>query len=35
MKNKLVVLTYWVTTSKEEKHQAEVGKILQSLKPAS
>ena len=35
MKDKIVVLTYWVTTSKEEKHQAEVGKILQSLKPLS
>jgi hypothetical protein len=35
MKNKMVILTYWVTTAKEEEHQAEVGKILQSLKPAS
>lgn len=35
IKDKVVVLTYWVTTSKEEEHQAEVGKILQSLKPAS
>jgi hypothetical protein len=35
IKDKVVVLTYWVTTAKEEKHQAEVGKILKSLKPAS
>ena len=35
IKDKVVVLTYWVTSSKEEKHSAEVGKILQSLKPAS
>jgi hypothetical protein len=35
MKDKLIIVTYWVTTSKEEKHQAEVGKILQSLKPVS
>jgi hypothetical protein len=35
VKDKIVVLTYWVTTSKEEKHQAEVGKIVQSIKPAS
>ena len=34
VKDKMVVLTYWVTTSKEEEHQEEVGKILQSLKPA-
>jgi hypothetical protein len=34
IKNKVVELTYWVTTSKEEEHQEEVGKILQSLKPA-
>lgn len=32
IKDKVVVLTYWVTTAKEKKHQAEVGKILQSLK---
>ncbi|MEY2527857.1 MAG: hypothetical protein QOE73_2628 [Verrucomicrobiota bacterium] len=32
IKDKIVVLTYWVTTAKEEKHQAEVGKIVQSLK---
>src|SRR2546423_9116134 len=35
IKNKVVVLTYWVTTEKEKEHQEEVGKILHSLKPAS
>ena len=35
IKDKIVVVTYWVTSSKEEKHQAEVGKIVKSLKPAS
>ena len=35
IKDKIVVVTYWVTSSKEEKHQAEVGKIIKSLKPAS
>lgn len=35
IKDKIVVLTYWVTTAKEEEHQGEVAKILQSLKPAS
>ena len=33
VKNKIVVLTYWVASDKEKEHQAEVGKILQSLKP--
>lgn len=33
IKDKVVVVTYWVTTAKEEKHQEEVGKILLSLKP--
>jgi|SRR5205807_3048135 len=33
IKNKIVVLTYWVTTAKEKEHQEEVGKILHSLKP--
>lgn len=32
VKDKVVVLTYWVTTAKEEKHAAEVGKIVQSIK---
>lgn len=35
IKNKIVVLTYWVNTEKEKEHQEEVGKILNSLKPAS
>jgi hypothetical protein len=35
IKDKVVVLTYWVTTAKEKKHQEEVAKILKSLKPAS
>src|SRR5436853_621234 len=35
VKDKIVVLTYWVTTEKETEHQEEVGKILKSLKPAS
>jgi hypothetical protein len=33
VKDKVVVITYWVTSAKEKEHQAEVGKILQSLKP--
>ena len=33
IKNKVIVLTYWVTTEKEKEHQEEVGKILHSLKP--
>ena len=33
MKDKVVVLTYWVSTDKEQAHQEEVGKILRSLKP--
>ena len=35
MKDKLIIFTYWVTTAKEKEHQAEVGKIVNSLKPAS
>ena len=35
IKDKLLVLTYWVSTSDEKKHQEEVGKILKSLKPSS
>jgi hypothetical protein len=34
IKDKVVVLTYWVSTDKEKEHQDEVGKILRSLKPA-
>jgi hypothetical protein len=33
MKNKVIVLTYWVNTEKEKEHQEEVGKILTSIKP--
>ena len=33
LKNNLVILTYWVTTAEEAKHQATVGKIVNSLKP--
>jgi hypothetical protein len=35
IKDKIVVLTYWVTTEKEQKHQEEVAKILTSIKPVS
>jgi hypothetical protein len=35
IKDKLVILTYWVTSAEEKKHQEEVGKIVHSLKPAS
>jgi len=35
IKDKLVIFTYWVTTAKEKEHQQEVGKIVNSLKPAS
>jgi hypothetical protein len=35
IKNKVLVFTYWVSTEDEKEHQAEVGKILKSLKPAS
>lgn len=33
IKNKVVVLTYWVNSEKEKDHQEEVGKILRSIKP--
>lgn len=35
IKDKLVIITYWVTTAKEKEHQAEVGKIVNSLKASS
>lgn len=35
IKDKVIVLTYWVSTEKEKAHQEEVGKILRSLKPGS
>ncbi len=34
VKNNLVILTYWVTSAEEEKHQKTVGNIVNSLKPA-
>ena len=34
VKNNLVILTYWVTTAEEAKHQVTVGKIVNSLTPA-
>jgi len=34
IKDKVVVLTYWVSTEQEKKHQEEVGKIVNSLKAA-
>ncbi|MGI9087821.1 MAG: PsbP-related protein [Chthoniobacterales bacterium] len=33
IKDKVIVLTYWVSTKDEQKHQEEVGKIVKSLKP--
>ena len=35
MKDKVIVLTYWVTVAKEKEHLEEVAKILKSIKPAS
>ncbi len=35
MKDKVVVLTYWVSTEDETKHLEEVGKIVNSLKPVA
>jgi hypothetical protein len=35
IKDKLIIMTYWVTTAKEKQHQAEVGKIVNSLKASS
>ena len=31
MKDKLIIMTYWVSTAEEKKHQEEVGKIVNSL----
>ena len=33
IKDKVLVLTYWVTSAQEAKHSEEVGKILKSIKP--
>ena len=35
IKDKMIIFTYWVTTAKEKEHLAEVGKIVNSLKPTS
>ena len=35
IKDKMVIVTYWVTTAKEKEHQQEVGKIINSLKASS
>ncbi len=35
IKDKLLVLTYWVSTEDEKKHADEVGKIVGSLKATS
>ncbi|HKP92725.1 MAG TPA: PsbP-related protein [Chthoniobacterales bacterium] len=35
IKDKLVIMTYWVTTAKEKEHLEEVGKIVNSLKASS
>lgn len=35
IKDKLIIMTYWVTTAKEKEHLEEVGKIVRSLKASS
>lgn len=35
IKDKLIIMTYWVTTAKEKEHLQEVGTIVNSLKPTS
>lgn len=35
VKNKVLVITYWVAANKEDKHAEEVGKIVRSLKPTA
>jgi hypothetical protein len=35
IKDKMVIITYWVETAKEKEHQQEVGKIVNSLKASS
>ena len=35
IKDKLIIMTYWVTTAKEKEHLKEVGTIVNSLKPTS
>ncbi len=34
VKNNLIIFTYWITIDQQEKHEAAVGKIINSLKPA-
>lgn len=35
IKDKMIIMTYWVTTAKEKEHMEEVGKIINSLKATS
>jgi hypothetical protein len=35
IKDKLIIMTYWVTTAKEKEHLEEVGKVVNSLKASS
>ncbi|HEV2803797.1 MAG TPA: hypothetical protein VGW57_02585 [Chthoniobacterales bacterium] len=35
IKDKMVIITYWVETAKEKEHQQEVGTIVNSLKASS
>jgi len=35
IKDKMIIMTYWVTTAKEKEHLEEVGKIVNSLKATS
>ena len=32
MKDKMIVITYWVSTADEAKHSNEVGEIVKSIK---
>ena len=34
VKNNLIIFTYWITIAEQAKHEAAVGKIINSLKPA-
>jgi hypothetical protein len=35
IKDKMLVVTYWVNTAEEKKHEKEVGQIVSSLKPSA
>jgi hypothetical protein len=35
IKDKMIIITYWVSTDKEKEHQKEVGTIVNSLKASS